>query len=178
VEFFLSYLNIDIRIHSNIHSYSVKLSTNQFQAVGPNRAGIVSLSDDAAAIVSSNVSDLTKSSISIKWIPQTFLRTHQNVNGNLIRTQEDKDNDVFRRCRALLNKLTPEKFEKLADDLAHSSFGIDSPHLLKGVILLIFDKALAEPNYCSLCKLFNTFSYCSTNRRSLRMSTLVQYSSC
>ncbi len=108
--------------------------------------------DDAAAIVSSNVSELTKSSINTKWIPQTLIRSHQQSNGNLIRTQEDKDNDVFRRCRALLNKLTPEKFDKLADDLANPSFGIDSPHLLKGVILLIFDKALAEPNYCSLCK--------------------------
>ncbi len=112
--------------------------------------------DDAAAIVSSNVNDLTKSSINTKWIPQTLIRSHQQSNGNLIRTQEDKDNDVFRRCRALLNKLTPEKFDKLADDLANPSFGIDSPHLLKGVILLIFDKALAEPNYCSLCK----FSCC------------------
>ena len=133
--------------------YSFKLSTNQFQAVGPNRAGIISLSDDAAAVVSSNVNYITKSSINNKWIPQTLLRTHQQANGNLIRTQEEKDNDVFRQCRALLNKLTPEKFDKLADDLANPSFGIDSPHLLKGVILLIFDKALAEPNYCSLCKL-------------------------
>ena len=127
--------------------YSFKLSTNQFQAVGPNRAAIVSLSDDAAAIVSSNTSDLTCAN---KWIPPTILRSHQQNNGNINRSQEDKDNDVFRRCRALLNKLTPEKFDKLADDLSHSSFGIDSPHLLKGVILLIFDKALAEPNYCSL----------------------------
>ncbi|CAF3772185.1 unnamed protein product, partial [Rotaria sp. Silwood1] len=113
-------------------------------------AGIVSLSDDAAAIVSTNVSDLPKTSINNKWIPQTLLRSHQQTNTNIIRTQEEKDNDVFRRCRALLNKLTPEKFDKLADDLANPSFGIDSPHLLKGVILLIFDKALAEPNYCSL----------------------------
>jgi len=118
------------------------------------------LSDDAAANVSSNTSDLTLTSLpsststttkkNNKWIPPTILRSHQQVNGHLNRTQEDKDNEVFRRCRALLNKLTPEKFDKLADDLAHSSFGIDSPHLLKGVILLIFDKALAEPNYCSL----------------------------
>lgn len=136
--------------------YSFKLSTNQFQAVGPNRAGIISLPDDAASNVSSNNIDLTKSSVVNKWIPQTLLRSHQHGNGNLSRTQEDKDNDVFRRCRALLNKLTPEKFDKLADDLANPSFGIDSPHLLKGVILLIFDKALAEPNYCSLCKLSRT----------------------
>ncbi|CAF0890957.1 unnamed protein product [Adineta steineri] len=128
----------------------IRKSLCKFQAVGPNRAGIISLSDDAVAAVSSNTSDLNKSLINNKWIPQTLLRSHQQANGNLIRTQEDKDNDVFRRCRALLNKLTPEKFDKLADDLANPSFGIDSPHLLKGVILLIFDKALAEPNYCSL----------------------------
>jgi hypothetical protein len=144
-------------LQSIFHSYSFKLSTNQFQAVGPNRAGIISSSDDATAIVSSNVSDLNKSSLTNKWIPQTLLRSHQQANGNLIRTQEDKDNDVFRRCRALLNKLTPEKFDKLADDLANPSFGIDSPHLLKGVILLIFDKALAEPNYCSLCKCISSY---------------------
>ncbi|CAF4430739.1 unnamed protein product [Rotaria socialis] len=121
------------------------------RSVGPNRAGIISLSDDAAAIVSSNVSDLPKSSITnTKWIPQKLVRSHQQGNGSVIRTQEEKDNDVFRRCRALLNKLTPEKFDKLADDLANPSFGIDSPHLLKGVILLIFDKALAEPTYCAL----------------------------
>lgn len=121
------------------------------------------MSDDAAANVSTSTNDLTLSSSSssssasssssqpTKWIPPTILRSHQQqVNGHLGRTQEDKDNEVFRRCRALLNKLTPEKFEKLADDLVHPSFGIDSAHLLKGVILLIFDKALAEPNYCSL----------------------------
>lgn len=143
--------------------YSFKLSTNQFQAVGPNRAGIISSCDDAASIVSSNNIDLAKSSVTNKWIPQTLLRSHHQANGNLIRTQEDKDNDVFRRCRALLNKLTPEKFDKLVDDLANPSFGIDSPHLLKGVILLIFDKALAEPNYCSLCKLNLSLTFfCST----------------
>ena len=109
--------------------------------------------DAAPAIVSSNVSDLNPTSSTNKWIPPTLLlRSHQQAHGNLVRTQEDKDNEVFRRCRALLNKLTPEKFDKLASDLANPSFGIDSPNLLKGVILLIFDKALAEPNYCSLCK--------------------------
>ena len=116
------------------------------------------MSDDAAAVVSSNTNDLDKSTLPTnKWIPQALLRSHQQANGSLVRTQEEKDNDVFRRCRALLNKLTPEKFDKLADDLANPSFGIDSPHLLKGVILLIFDKALAEPNYCSLCKLSAIF---------------------
>lgn len=61
---------------------------------------------------------------------------------------------MFRRVRGILNKLTPEKFQKLSDDLLRVE--LQSPVILKGVILLIFDKALDEPKYSSmyaqLCK--------------------------
>lgn len=53
------------------------------------------------------------------------------------------------QVRGILNKLTPEKFEKLSDDLLYS-IGLDSPTVLKGVILLIFEKALDEPKYSSM----------------------------
>lgn len=50
--------------------------------------------------------------------------------------------------------MTPEKFEKLTDSLL--SLGLNTPPILKGVILLIFEKALEEPKYSSmyaqLCK--------------------------
>lgn len=56
--------------------------------------------------------------------------------------------------RGILNKLTPEKFQKLRRELLQ--VGLDSTHILKGVILLIFDKALDEPKYscmyASLCR--------------------------
>lgn len=56
--------------------------------------------------------------------------------------------------RGILNKLTPEKFHKLRRELLQ--VGLDSTHILKGVILLIFDKALDEPKYscmyASLCR--------------------------
>lgn len=56
--------------------------------------------------------------------------------------------------RGILNKLTPEKFQKLSDDLL--ALELDSDKVLKGVILLIFEKALDEPKYSSmyaqLCK--------------------------
>ncbi|CAG5006013.1 unnamed protein product [Parnassius apollo] len=56
--------------------------------------------------------------------------------------------------RGILNKLTPEKFQKLSDDLL--GLELDSDKVLKGVILLIFEKALDEPKYSSmyaqLCK--------------------------
>lgn len=56
--------------------------------------------------------------------------------------------------RGILNKLTPEKFQKLSDDLLRTE--LTSDIILKGVILLIFEKALDEPKYSSmyaqLCK--------------------------
>lgn len=58
------------------------------------------------------------------------------------------------QVRGILNKLTPEKFQKLSDDLL--GLELDSDKVLKGVILLIFEKALDEPKYSSmyaqLCK--------------------------
>lgn len=58
------------------------------------------------------------------------------------------------QVRGILNKLTPEKFQKLSDDLLRTE--LTSSVILKGVILLIFDKALDEPKYSSmyaqLCK--------------------------
>jgi len=50
--------------------------------------------------------------------------------------------------RSILNKITPEKFEKLSDQIVQS--GIDSADLLRAVISLIFDKAVAEPTFCAL----------------------------
>lgn len=61
---------------------------------------------------------------------------------------KDRHDLIFRRVRGILNKLTPEKFDKLSLELLN--VGIDSPTVLKGVILLIFDKALEEPKYSNL----------------------------
>lgn len=48
----------------------------------------------------------------------------------------------------ILNKITPDKFHKLSEELI--SAGLDSPSILKGVIMLIFNKALEEPKYSSM----------------------------
>lgn len=84
-----------------------------------------------------------------RWVPPSTLR-HHDANS----TPESRNDVVFRKVRGILNKLTPEKFQKLSDDLLRIE--LSSSVILKGVILLIFDKALDEPKYSSmyaqLCK--------------------------
>ena len=46
-----------------------------------------------------------------------------------------KINKFFLQVRGILNKLTPEKFEKLINDVLN--VGLDSSTLLKGVIVLV-----------------------------------------
>ncbi|KAI8440653.1 hypothetical protein MSG28_001862 [Choristoneura fumiferana] len=83
-----------------------------------------------------------------RWVPPSSLREHDVPDGDV------KHDIIFRKVRGILNKLTPEKFQKLSDDLL--GLELDSDKVLKGVILLIFEKALDEPKYSSmyaqLCK--------------------------
>ncbi|KAJ0031077.1 hypothetical protein Pint_14351 [Pistacia integerrima] len=55
---------------------------------------------------------------------------------------------VFCFLHSILNKLTPEKFDLLKGQLIDS--GITSADILKGVISLIFDKAVLEPTFCPM----------------------------
>lgn len=82
-----------------------------------------------------------------RWVPPS-LRPQHGL------TQSEKNDAVFRKVRGILNKLTPEKFQELSEDLLQ--LDLNSIVILNGVILLIFDKALDEPKYSSmyaqLCK--------------------------
>lgn len=61
---------------------------------------------------------------------------------------------MYFQIRGILNKLTPENFEKLSDELL--KVDLNSSKILNGTIVLIFDKAINEPKYSSmyaqLCK--------------------------
>ncbi|KAI1288353.1 Eukaryotic translation initiation factor 4 gamma 2 [Halotydeus destructor] len=79
-----------------------------------------------------------------KWMPPSIV-TSKNVQ----RASDDERNQaIFRKVRGILNKITPEKFDKLSESLI--GLGLNTPALLKGVILLIFEKALEEPKYSSM----------------------------
>ncbi|WOH01140.1 hypothetical protein DCAR_0520521 [Daucus carota subsp. sativus] len=55
---------------------------------------------------------------------------------------------VLKTVKGILNKLTPEKFDILKGQLIDS--GITTADILKGVISLLFDKAVLEPTFCPM----------------------------
>ncbi|XP_078522280.1 eukaryotic translation initiation factor 4 gamma 1 isoform X4 [Lissotriton helveticus] len=65
-----------------------------------------------------------------------------------------KTQDLFRRVRSILNKLTPQMFQQLMKQV--TDLPIDTEERLKGVIDLIFEKAISEPNfsvaYANMCR--------------------------
>ena len=63
---------------------------------------------------------------------------------NVAGTDTDK---VLRQIRGVLNKLTPEKFDRLFEQLLEK---ITSADILKSSITTIFEKAVAEPTFCFL----------------------------
>ncbi|XP_059507827.1 eukaryotic translation initiation factor 4 gamma 2-like [Stegostoma tigrinum] len=82
--------------------------------------------------------------------PQHYPKTASNStkrDANSLNEKERQDG-IFRKVRGILNKLTPEKFDKLCLELLN--VGVDCKLVLKGIILLIVDKALEEPKYSSL----------------------------
>ncbi|XP_062872493.1 eukaryotic translation initiation factor 4 gamma 1 isoform X2 [Trichomycterus rosablanca] len=62
--------------------------------------------------------------------------------------------DLFKRVRGVLNKLTPQMFQQLMKQITELT--IDTEERLKGVIDLVFEKAISEPNfsvaYANMCR--------------------------
>lgn len=74
-------------------------------------------------------------------------------------TEEDdlegtKTYEVLKQLRSILNKLTPQKFQSLIQQV--KELKIDTEDRLKGAIDLIFEKAILEPNfsvaYANMCR--------------------------
>lgn len=65
-----------------------------------------------------------------------------------------KTQDLLRRVRGVLNKLTPQMFQPLMKQITEMT--IDTEDRLKGVIDLVFEKAISEPNfsvaYANMCR--------------------------
>ncbi|XP_029991010.1 eukaryotic translation initiation factor 4 gamma 3 isoform X11 [Sphaeramia orbicularis] len=84
--------------------------------------------------------------------------------------QEDpemqKTQELFRKVRSILNKLTPQKFNQLMKQV--TDLTIDTEERLKGVIDLVFEKAIDEPSfsvaYGNMCRCLATLKVPMTDK--------------
>ena len=75
-------------------------------------------------------------------------KLHKTDNKYVIGTVDDEEEKRQRSFKAILNKLTPDNFEKLLEKLL--DVGITEAITLVGLIGQLFEKALQEPTFSSL----------------------------
>ncbi|XP_039611651.1 eukaryotic translation initiation factor 4 gamma 3-like isoform X4 [Polypterus senegalus] len=77
-----------------------------------------------------------------------------------------KTQELFRKVRSILNKLTPQMFNQLMKQVADLT--IDTEERLKGVIDLVFEKAIDEPSfsvaYANMCRCLATLKVQMTDK--------------
>ena len=60
----------------------------------------------------------------------------------------DEEEKVYKTVKGLLNKLTLEKFDTLYEQI--EDVGITTAPLLRGFVVLLYDKAVMEPTFISM----------------------------
>jgi translation initiation factor 4G len=95
------------------------------------------------------------------WRPRHLLKA-ENADPEEAKTQE-----LLKKFRSCLNKLTPENFGKIVEQV--KGFTINTEERLDGCIKLVFEKAISEPNftdtYAQMCKELGTAIYLDTSEK-------------
>lgn len=80
------------------------------------------------------------------WKPLRFKK-------DAIGEDDFKTQELYKKFTGILNKLTPQKFDTLLEKV--KNLDINNQKRLKGVIDLVFEKAIEEPNfseaYAAMC---------------------------
>ncbi|XP_026994560.1 eukaryotic translation initiation factor 4 gamma 1 isoform X3 [Tachysurus fulvidraco] len=118
---------------------------------GPRRSGQSSSRKEPRKIVLSGVSlndDIHLSKAENAW------RRGGGGGVEVDDAETSKTRELLRRVRGVLNKLTPQMFQPLMKQITDMT--IDTEERLKGVIDLVFEKAISEPNfsvaYANMCR--------------------------
>lgn len=86
------------------------------------------------------------------WRPRLLAGSDMNAESDEAKAEREKE-DLMRRVRGILNKLTPEKFEPLVEQII--KLKIDTMDKMEAVMILVFEKAIDEPSfavsYARLC---------------------------
>lgn len=125
---------------------------------GPRRSGQSGSRKEPRKIVLSGVSlndDIQLNKAEKAW--------RRGAAGESEESESVKTQDLLRRVRGVLNKLTPQMFQPLMKQITEMT--IDTEEKLKGVIDLVFEKAISEPNfsvaYANMCRCLMGVCACS-----------------
>uniref|UniRef100_A0ABD2X3F2 MI domain-containing protein n=1 Tax=Trichogramma kaykai TaxID=54128 RepID=A0ABD2X3F2_9HYME len=92
------------------------------------------------------------------WKPTRLVSTSNS-------DEQNKTDALYKRVRSVLNKLTPQKFDTLINQVR--DLHIDTQERLQGVINLVFEKAIDEPNfsvaYALMCKELSNINVSGSN---------------
>uniref|UniRef100_A0A7N9B197 Eukaryotic translation initiation factor 4 gamma 1-like n=1 Tax=Mastacembelus armatus TaxID=205130 RepID=A0A7N9B197_9TELE len=124
---------------------------------GPRRSQQVQRKDQRKIITSMSLSDdvqLNKAEKAWKPSVKKPVRSRGVEDNEENDVEQIKTQELFKRVRSILNKLTPQKFQQLMKQVTELT--IDTEERLKGVIDLTFEKAISEPDfsvaYANMCR--------------------------
>uniref|UniRef100_A0A7N6F6R8 Eukaryotic translation initiation factor 4 gamma 1 n=1 Tax=Anabas testudineus TaxID=64144 RepID=A0A7N6F6R8_ANATE len=123
---------------------------------GPRRSQQMTRKDQRKIITSMSLNDDVQLNKAEKaWKPSVKKTVRTRAGEEIDDDAEQlKTQDLFKRVRSILNKLTPQKFQQLMKQVTELT--IDSEERLKGVIDLTFEKAISEPDfsvaYANMCR--------------------------
>lgn len=135
---------------------------------GPRRSQQIQRKEPRKIITSMSLSDDVQLNKAEKaWKPSTkkVVRSRGGEESDENDPEHIKTQELFKRVRSILNKLTPQKFQQLMKQVTELT--IDTEERLKGVIDLIFEKAISEPNfsvaYANMCRCLTGVSVATHN---------------
>ncbi|XP_041849938.1 eukaryotic translation initiation factor 4 gamma 1-like [Melanotaenia boesemani] len=125
---------------------------------GPRRSQQIQRKEPRKIITSMSLNDDVQLNKAEKaWKPSVKKPTRSRAVEETVEesdVEQMKTQDLFKRVRSILNKLTPQKFQQLMRQV--SELTIDTEERLKGVIDLTFEKAISEPDfsvaYANMCR--------------------------
>uniref|UniRef100_A0A4W6C2D0 Eukaryotic translation initiation factor 4 gamma 1 n=1 Tax=Lates calcarifer TaxID=8187 RepID=A0A4W6C2D0_LATCA len=124
---------------------------------GPRRSQQIQRKEPRKIITSMSLSDdvqLNKAEKAWKPSMKKTVRSRGGEETEENDSEQIKTQELFKRVRSILNKLTPQKFQQLMKQVTELT--IDTEERLKGVIDLTFEKAISEPDfsvaYANMCR--------------------------
>ncbi|KAJ0022366.1 hypothetical protein NQD34_009856 [Periophthalmus magnuspinnatus] len=122
---------------------------------GPRRSQQMQRKEPRKIITSMSLNDDIQLNKAEKaWKPSVKKPTRRGEEMEQDDPEHQKTQELFKRVRSILNKLTPQKFQQLMKQVTELT--IDTEERLKGVIDLTFEKAISEPDfsvaYANMCR--------------------------